>query len=79
MVHLCAALFVTVATVRRETGSWKHICSYGYISVCLAYFASFVTYQIASPLLGVKEVKEVVYASISDYWVLVVWSAIVVF
>ena len=38
----------TLATVRRETGSWKHVAAMTAYLFGLAYFASFVTYQIAS-------------------------------
>jgi ferrous iron transport protein B len=42
----------TLATVRRETGSWKMVAwMTGYL-FALAYFAAFLTYQIASHYLG---------------------------
>lgn len=42
----------TLATVRRETGSWKMVAwMTGYL-FGLAYFAAFLTYQIASHYLG---------------------------
>ncbi|MHA3097527.1 ferrous iron transporter B [Acinetobacter brisouii] len=42
----------TLATVRRETGSWKMVAwMTGYL-FALAYFAAFLTYQIASYYLG---------------------------
>ena len=42
----------TLATIRRETGSWKQVAiSAGYL-FALAYLASFVTYQVASMLSG---------------------------
>lgn len=41
----------TIAVIRRETNGWKHaLWATGYLFV-LAYFASFLTYQIASALL----------------------------
>ncbi|MGK3628246.1 nucleoside recognition domain-containing protein, partial [Acinetobacter sp. A11] len=42
----------TLATVRRETGSWKHVAAMTAYLFGLAYFASFVTYQIASHYWG---------------------------
>ncbi|WP_343598382.1 ferrous iron transport protein B [Acinetobacter sp.] len=42
----------TLATVRRETGSWKMVAwMTGYL-FALAYFSAFLTYQIASHYLG---------------------------
>lgn len=42
----------TLATIRRETGSWKQVAlSAGYL-FALAYLASFVTYQVASMFFG---------------------------
>ena len=42
----------TLATIRRETGSWKQVAiSAGYL-FALAYLASFATYQIANMLFG---------------------------
>ncbi len=42
----------TLATVRRETGSWKHVAVMTAYLFGLAYLASFVTYQIASHYWG---------------------------
>jgi ferrous iron transport protein B len=42
----------TLATVRRETGSWKHVAAMTAYLFGLAYLASFVTYQIASHYWG---------------------------
>ena len=44
--------FSTLATVRRETGSWKHVIVMTAYLFGLAYLASFVTYQIASHIWG---------------------------
>ncbi|MCI4566724.1 ferrous iron transporter B [Lysobacter sp. CFH 32150] len=42
----------TLATIRRETGSWKQVAvSAGYL-FALAYLASFVTYQVTGMLFG---------------------------
>ncbi|MHA3052945.1 ferrous iron transporter B [Acinetobacter sp. ANC 4640] len=42
----------TLATVRRETGSWKMVAWMTSYLFALAYFAAFLTYQIASRYLG---------------------------
>ena len=42
----------TLATVRRETGSWKHVAAMTAYLFCLAYLMSFFTYQIASRIWG---------------------------
>ena len=41
----------TLAVIKRETGSWRHVAlSFSYMFV-LAYVASFLTYRIAEWLL----------------------------
>ncbi len=57
----------TLATVRRETGSWKHVAAMTAYLFGLAYFCIVCYLSNCFLLLGVKAVKEVVYASISDY------------
>ncbi|APU49915.1 ferrous iron transporter B [Acinetobacter junii] len=42
----------TLATVRRETGSWKHVAVMTAYLFGLAYLMSFFTYQIASRIWG---------------------------
>lgn len=42
----------TLATVKRETGSWKTVSFMTFYLFGLAYFMSFLTYQIASHYLG---------------------------
>lgn len=42
----------TLATVRRETGSWKHVAVMTAYLFGLAYLMSFFTYQIASQIWG---------------------------
>lgn len=42
----------TLATVRRETGSWKHVAVMTTYLFGLAYLMSFFTYQIASRIWG---------------------------
>ncbi|CAM4437211.1 ferrous iron transporter B [Acinetobacter dispersus] len=42
----------TLATVRRETGSWKHVAVMTAYLFGLAYLMSFLTYQIASSIWG---------------------------
>ncbi|ENW91251.1 MULTISPECIES: ferrous iron transporter B [Acinetobacter] len=42
----------TLATVRRETGSWKHVAAMTAYLFGLAYLMSFLTYQIASSIWG---------------------------
>jgi len=42
----------TLATVKRETGSWKTVSFMTFYLFGLAYFMSFLTYQIASYYLG---------------------------
>lgn len=42
----------TLATVRRETGSWKHVAIMTAYLFGLAYLMSFFTYQIASSIWG---------------------------
>ncbi|USA52903.1 ferrous iron transporter B [Acinetobacter sp. C32I] len=42
----------TLATVRRETGSWKHVAVMTVYLFGLAYLMSFFTYQIASRIWG---------------------------
>ncbi|MCJ0830221.1 ferrous iron transporter B [Acinetobacter sp. NIPH1876] len=42
----------TLATVRRETGSWKHVSVMTAYLFGLAYLMSFLTYQIASSIWG---------------------------
>jgi len=42
----------TLATVRRETGSWKHVAVMTAYLFGLAYLMSFLTYQIASNIWG---------------------------
>ena len=42
----------TLATVRRETGSWKHVAAMTAYLFGLAYLMSFFTYQIASRIWG---------------------------
>ena len=42
----------TLATVRRETGSWKHVSIMTAYLFGLAYLMSFFTYQIASRVWG---------------------------
>ncbi|MEC6035328.1 ferrous iron transporter B [Acinetobacter nosocomialis] len=42
----------TLATVRRETGSWKHVAVMTAYLFGLAYLMSFLTYQIASRIWG---------------------------
>ncbi|MDR7655436.1 ferrous iron transporter B [Acinetobacter junii] len=42
----------TLATVRRETGSWKHVAVMTAYLFSLAYLMSFFTYQIASRIWG---------------------------
>ncbi|AVP99141.1 ferrous iron transporter B [Ahniella affigens] len=41
----------TIAVIRRETGGWKHPLWATVYLFALAYFASFLTYQVASALL----------------------------
>jgi Fe2+ transport system protein B len=52
LVYLCAALFGNLATVRRETGSWKYVAIMATYLFGLAYLMSFFTYQIASRIWG---------------------------
>jgi len=42
----------TLATVRRETGSWKYVAIMATYLFGLAYLMSFFTYQIASRIWG---------------------------
>jgi ferrous iron transport protein B len=49
---LCCQCGATVATIRRETGSWAWAWfAFGYMTV-LAYAGAFLTYQVGSALLG---------------------------
>lgn len=42
----------TLATVRRETGSWKHVAVMTFYLFGLAYLMSFLTFQVASRILS---------------------------
>jgi predicted neutral ceramidase superfamily lipid hydrolase len=70
----------TLATVRRETGSWKFVAIMTGYLFGLAYLMSFLTYQIASRFLFkayvLRSGEMIEYLIIA---VLVIWSALVVF
>ena len=51
LVRLCAECLSTLATVRRETNSWRQVWIMAGYLFALAYLASLLTYQIAR-LLG---------------------------
>ena len=47
---LCCQCGATVATIRRETNSWRWaVFTFAYLTI-LAYIAAFITFQVGSAL-----------------------------